>query len=330
MHKNILVTGGAGYIGSQITHDLIDKGFNVTVIDNLSTGNKILIPRKANFVRCDIANIKKITDTIRIRKINTVIHCAAFISVEESMKKKEKYILNNYVKTKKFINCCIKNNINQFVFSSTAAVYKENEKVNEKIKENFPTIPNNVYGNTKLLCEKFLLSKNNIKLFILRYFNVAGADQKLRTGPIIKSNTTHLIKKIVQVSLGKIDKIEIFGNSYNTPDGTAIRDYIHVSDLSQIHLKCLHYFKKNKNFKKTILNCGYGVGYSVLEVVQSAQQLVKFKFNYSKKRAGDLSMLVANNEKLCRLFKWKLKKQKVSSLIKSATRWQKHYEKILN
>ena len=284
MHKNILVTGGAGYIGSQISHDLIDRGFNVTVIDNLSTGNKNLIPHKATFVLCDIANIKRIAEEIRIRKINTVIHCAAFISVEESMKKKNKYILNNYVKTKKFINCCIKNGVKQFIFSSTAAVYKENEK--KKINENYPRIPNNVYGSTKLLCENFLLSKQNIKLFILRYFNVAGADQKLRTGPILKSKTTHLINKIVEVSLGKINKIEIFGNSYNTHDGTAIRDYIHVSDLSLIHLKCLRYFKKNKNFEKNILNCGYGVGYSVLEVIQSAQQLIKFKFKYSKKRSS--------------------------------------------
>lgn len=325
MYKNILVTGGAGYIGSQISHDLVDRGFNVTVIDNLSTGNKILIPRKANFVHCDIADVKKITKAIENKKISTVIHCAAFISVEESMKRKKKYILNNFIKTKKFINCCIKNNVRQFIFSSTAAVYMQNE--NEKIKENYPTFPINVYGETKLLCENFLLSKKNIKLFILRYFNVAGADQKLRTGPILKSKTTHLINKIVEISLGKINKIEIFGNTYNTHDGTAIRDYIHVSDLSLIHLKCLRYFKKNKNFKKNILNCGYGVGYSVLEVVQSAQQLIKFKFKYSKKRAGDLSMLVANNEKLYRLFNWKLKKQKVINLITSAIRWQKHYNK---
>lgn len=325
--KNILITGGAGYIGSQLAHDLIEKGYNVFVIDDLSTGNKILIPKKTVFIKSDIANYKKVSKLLQDQKINTVIHCAASISVEESMKNKKKYFLNNYLKTKKFINCCLNYNIRQFIFSSTAAVYKENDK--NKVSEKFPTSPKNYYGHTKLMCEKFLLSKKNISLFILRYFNVAGADKKLRTGPINNSRSTHLIKKIVQIYFKKKTVLRVFGNNYNTHDGTAIRDYIYISDLSLIHQKCLIFFSKMKKPKKIILNCGYGKGYSVLDVIKSANKIFRFNFSYTQKRKGDLSKIVACNKKLRTLFNFNVSR-KIETIINSSILWEKKLLKNVN
>ncbi len=326
--KDILITGGAGYIGSQIAFDLIDKGYKISIIDNLSSGNKKLIPKKANFVKCDITNLKKINTIFKKSNIDCVIHCAASISVEESIKKPKKYHSNNYLKTRKFINFCIKKKIKRYIFSSTAAVYKQSEKL--KIKEKHHKNPNNPYGQSKLNCENFLLKKKDIQLFILRYFNVAGADDRLRTGPINDLKTSHLIKRIVQIYFKERDELEIYGKNYKTLDGTAIRDFIHIKDLSYIHQNCLNFFKKKKRNFKYILNCGYGIGYSVLEVVKAAKKIFNIKYKFSPQRPGDCSQLISNNNKVKKLFNMKLKKKSLKIMIKSSINWEKHFRKKSN
>ena len=322
---NILVSGGAGYIGSQVSYDLISSGHNVTIIDNLSTGNKKLIPKNADFYKCDISDITKLKYLLKIKKIHLVIHLAAYISVEESIKSPKKYFSNNYYKTKKFINFCIKNKILKFIFSSTAAVYKQN---NNMVNENSLVAPQNPYGMSKLLCEKFLIKKKNIKCIILRYFNVAGADIKLRTGPISTSKSTHLIKKIINIYFKKKEKLEIYGKYYDTKDGTAVRDYIHINDLSLIHKKSIEYLSKTKNNKIIILNCGYGFGYSVLDVVKNALKIFKFNFIYGKERKGDCSSLIANNKKIKNMLKLNFKIQSLKKILKSAILWEKKYRKL--
>jgi len=326
--KNILITGGAGYIGSQIAFDLIDKGYKIIIIDSLISGKKKLIPKKAKFVKCDITNLKKIGTIFKNLNIDCIIHCAASISVEESIKNPRKYNSNNYLKTKKFINFCIKKKIKRFIFSSTAAVYKQSEKF--KIKENYLKKPNNPYGQSKLNCENFLLKKKGIQLFILRYFNVAGADNKLRTGPINDLKTSHLIKRIIQIYFKERDQLEIYGRNYKTLDGTAIRDYIHIKDLSLIHHHCVNFFEKKNGSFKFILNCGYGVGYSVLEVVKAAKKIFNIEYKFSSQRPGDCSQLISDNNKVKNLFDIKLKKKSLKNMISSSINWEKHFRKKFN
>ena len=318
---NILVTGGAGYIGSKVALDLIEKGHKVWIIDNLSKGKKKLIPKKSFFYKVDIANVNKISKLIKTNKIDTVFHFAAFISVPESLKKPKIYFKNNYLKSKIFINNCIKNNIKYFIYSSTAAIY-ENPKRNIKISENFKKNPQNPYGLSKLNVEKYINNvKAKMKFCILRYFNVAGADKKLRTGQI--NNVSNLFKNLSKSILNKSINLEIYGKDHLTKDGTAVRDFIHLEDLSDIHIKSLDYLKTRSKKKIQIFNCGYGFGHSVNEIVFIAKKKYNFNFVYKKKRNGDLSFIVANCDKLKKKFMWKPKFNSVEKMINSAVMWEK-------
>ena len=228
---NILLTGGAGYIGSHAALSLLDNGHKVHIIDNLSTGNEMLIPKNAKFTNCNINNEEVISNLLHSNKFDLLMHFAGFIQVEESVKKPKKYFENNTNNAIKLFNICKNNGLTKIVFSSTAAAYGLVSK-NKLIDENTKLNPQNPYAESKIKTENFLFdNEDNFQFIILRYFNVAGADKKLRSGQISKKST-HLIKKISEVVVGKINQIEIFGNDYNTPDGTAIRDYIHVPDLS--------------------------------------------------------------------------------------------------
>ena len=244
--KNILLTGGAGYIGSHVAYYLIDKGYKVTIIDNLITGNKKLIPKKSKLFVCDISDIKKVGKIIQNNKFDLVMHFAGLIKVNESLKKPKKYNNYNYKKAKIFVETCIQNNLKNIIFSSTASVYGNLK--NKKVSENDFLNPLNPYAQSKLKFENFLKEKSkvkNIKYIILRYFNVAGADKKLRSGLITKSSG-NLIKTLCEVATGKKKKLIINGNNYDTKDGTTIRDFIHVSDLSEIHHLSAKYLIKNK------------------------------------------------------------------------------------
>ena len=233
----VLVTGGAGYIGSHVTLSLLESGYDVTVIDNLSTGNKNLIPNDAEFIKCNINELEKVESIIKKNNFTAIMHFAGFIKVEESITFPDKYFTNNTKNSEQLFNICIKNNLSNIIFSSTAAVYG-NVSQTDLISETAKLNPLNPYGESKARTENTLLKQKtkDINYIILRYFNVAGADPKMRSG-LISKNTTHLIKTVSEVAVGKRDKVTIFGNDYNTPDGTAIRDYIHVSDLADIHIK---------------------------------------------------------------------------------------------
>jgi len=317
--KNILITGGAGYIGSHISYLLIDKGYNVTIIDNLVTGDKKIIPSKAKFFKTDIANKKKIKQIITRNKFDCVIHLAGLVSVEESVLKPKKYLNYNYEKAKIFLNLCFKNNLKKIIFSSTALVYGNSK--NKIINENFALKPSNPYAKSKLKLENFLIRTKDINYIILRYFNVAGAEVKLRTG-LISKHSTHLIKKASETSIYNKKRLIINGNDYNTNDGTAVRDYIHVADLAEIHLKSLIYLEKSRS---NIFNCGYGIGYSVLDVINTYNNILKNKISYifGPRRIGDIGFLVSNPNKLKKCLTWKPKFNNLKLILKTALLWEK-------
>ena len=327
---NILVTGGAGYIGSHVSYLLIEKGYDVTIIDNLSTGNKKIVPKKANLIKCDIANVQKIKKLLNEKKFEIVLHFAGLIRVDESVKYPRKYIQNNYIKSKLFIDNCISCGLKNIIFSSTAAVYGNPKK--KRVDERDKLKPLNPYAKSKLMIEKFIINrarKRNLKYIILRYFNVAGAEKKMRTG-LISKFSTHLIKIVSEVATKKRKKLTINGNNYATKDGTPVRDYIHVSDLAEAHLVSLKYLIKNK--KSNIFNCGYGKGYSVKDILDSANSLLKNNINYSigPRRPGDSGYIVSNPNKFKKTTGWKPKNENIKKIIFSAISWEKKLLKNWN
>ena len=321
--QNILVTGGAGYIGSHVVHLLLDNGFNVSVIDNLITGNKELIPSKAKLFICDIANQKEVKKIIIEEKFDLVMHFAGLIRVDESVKKPEKYKEFNYTKAKIFLKTCYENDLKKIIFSSTASVYGNSKNLN--VSEEDDLCPLNPYAETKLKLENYLINKSKsdgIHYIILRYFNVAGADEKLRSG-LISKYSTHLIKIASEVAVNKRDEIIINGNDYDTKDGTAVRDYIHVSDLADIHLVSAKYLMKNK--RSNIFNCGYGKGFSVKEVINTYNKILdkKIKFKIGPRRAGDSKLIVANPNKFMQTLSWKPQYDDLKYILKTAYEWEK-------
>ncbi|MBI66087.1 MAG: UDP-glucose 4-epimerase GalE [Candidatus Marinimicrobia bacterium] len=318
---NILITGGAGYIGSHVALALLDEGHSVSIIDDLSTGHLKLIPKNADFFECNINDEVSVSKIIKSSNFDAIMHFAGFIKVEESVNNPDKYIKNNTKNAIKLFEICHSNNLKNIIFSSTAAIYG-NPKNNESIKETELLQPQNPYGESKLETEKFLLNnKDKFNSTILRYFNVAGADNKLRSG-LVSKDSTHLIKILSEVAVGKRDKILIFGDDYNTKDGTAVRDYIHVSDLANIHSEALKHLLQNK--ETNVFNCGYGNGFSVLEVVNETNKITngKIKFEYTKRRPGDSEKLVSNVEKLNQNISWHPKYNNLSLIIESAIKWE--------
>ena len=317
----ILLSGGAGYIGSHATLALLDQGHKVTVIDNLSTGNKSLIPKSANFIECNIEDSLTITNLLKKEKFDALMHFAGFIQVEESVNNPKKYFTNNTKNSKILFETCQNNNLKNIVFSSTAATY--GNPIDEKpIKEDSLLKPLNPYGESKVLTEKYLQGNSQLKFIILRYFNVAGADPKMRSG-LIDKKATHLIKIASEVAVGKRDNITIFGDDYSTPDGTAIRDYIHVSDLADIHVKAVEYLIKNQ--QSSIINCGYGKGFSVKDVLRKVNEINQkvIRTKIGSRRVGDSAMLVSDTSKLNSIFDWKSKHNDLSFIIKTAIEWEK-------
>lgn len=318
--KIILVTGGAGYIGSKISHDLTDLGYKVIIIDNLTTGHKNLINKKAIFFKFDIGDKKKLSDVFQKYKIKTVIHLAGSLSVEESMKNPFKYYLNNVVSTKNLLEVCGLNNVEKFIFSSTCAIFGEGvKKVNALSMPN----PTSHYGLTKFLCEQLIENYSKKFKFIyfnLRYFNVVGADNKLRVGPINQSG--QLFKNLATNAKKKIFKLNVYGKNYNTKDGTCIRDYIDINDLSKIHINCL----ETKSIKKSIsLNCGYGKGYSVLEIIKKFEKITgkKIKKIFRKARDGDVSEIICIPTRSSKLKKLYSNINNLENSVKSSLEWEK-------
>jgi len=326
--KNILVTGGAGYIGSHVVNLLIDKGYKVTVIDNLVTGSFNLINKNADFYNTDIADKVKVNDILQNKEFDIVMHFAGLIRVDESVKEPEKYNEYNYVKAKLFLDNCIKNNLKKIIFSSTASVY--GNPINLRVSESDELNPLNPYAKTKLNFENYLKNQsitNNIQYVILRYFNVAGADEKLRSG-LISKYSTHLIKIASEVAVGKKSELIINSNDYDTPDGTPVRDYIHVSDLADIHLVSAEYLFNNN--RSDIFNCGYGKGFSVKEVIETYNKFLekKIKYKIGPKRPGDSKLVVANPDKFSKIMNWQPKFNNLEYILKTAYEWEKKLNSI--
>ena len=271
---NVLLTGGAGYIGSHTTLALLDKGHKVTVVDSLVSGTSKLIPKNANFLHSDIADEIKISQLLKENKYDVIIHFAAFTKVGESVKFPEKYLENNFIKSKTFLDTCLKFGLNKIIFSSTGSVYGNINKKN--ILETDETKPINPYSDSKLKFEKYLKSlceKKRLGSIILRYFNVAGADKNLRSG--LLTNPDNLIKAICEVATKKRKKLIVNGNDYKTKDGTTIRDFIHVSDIAEMHLLAAKSLYENSSFTAEIYNCGYGLGHSIKDVIQEMNKILK-------------------------------------------------------
>jgi len=319
--KNILITGGAGYIGSHIVEILVKNKNKIFIIDNLSTGFKKLINNKAKFYKADILETKKIKQIIISNKIDSVIHLAGSLIIGVGEKYPKLYYKNNVLGTRSVLSACKNTFVKNFIFSSTAAIYKDKQKV---VRESSKIQPKSVYGKTKIQAEKLIISnckKFKINYAILRYFNVCGASPSGKIGLI--SKTDSLFKNISVALMKKNPVIKIYGNDYNTPDGTTIRDYIHVSDLADAHYKILKKISETK--KSTIVNCGYYKGTSVKEAVNEfkKQSKKKIKILYKKRRKGDLAMVVANNLKLKDIISWYPKYYRLSTIVKSCIKWEK-------
>ena len=325
---NILITGGAGYIGSHIVEQLLkEKSNRLFIIDNLVTGHERLINKKAQFFKGDINNSKLLKKIINKNNIETIIHLAASLNVAEAEKNKKKYFINNIIGTKKLILSCKNSKVKNFIFSSSCSIYGNIKgKVTEKKKPN----PQGYYAFTKYKSEqliKYYSKVFNYNYAILRYFNVAGASSSKKIGEIERSHG-HLIKNIAIQCLNNKPIIKIYGNDYPTKDGTCIRDYIHVSDLADIHNKSLEHLKKNK--KSFTLNCGYGKGYSVLQI---AKHVKKYKKNliikFLDRRPGDIAQVYADTKKFKKLLKWKPKFNSITKIIKSAINWERKLNSLL-
>lgn len=318
MTKSILVTGGAGYIGSHVALALLDAGHDVHVIDTFETGNEKLVDPRARLYPENIASTDAVKEIMRDNRIDTIIHLAASTRVEESMSDPAKYYANNTVNTLTLINAAAEAGLKHFIFSSTAAVYGIPK--DPLVSEDYDVAPISAYGSSKLMAEKILMDCAASKGFdysILRYFNVAGADPKGRSGPMDK-NPSHLVGIACKVATGKLPSMKIFGTDYDTPDGTSIRDYIHVSDLADIHLAIL------KTPTNSILNCGYGRGYSVREVLSALEKVSGKKLDIQEagRRPGDTPMVVANAQRLLRETGWKPAHDDLEEIVESAWKWE--------
>ncbi len=317
----VLVCGGAGYIGSHTVYELIDKGDDVVIVDSLETGHIKAVHKDARFYKGDIRDKEFLTNVFDKENIDAVIHFAANSLVGESMVNPLKYYDNNLYGTKVLLEVMIEHDVKKIVFSSTAATYGEPERV--PILETDKTEPTNTYGETKLSMEKMMKwtdVAHGLKYVALRYFNACGAH---KSGEIGEDHhpETHLIPLILQVPLGKREAISVFGNDYDTKDGTCIRDYIHVTDLAQAHILAVDYLMKGN--ESNVFNLGNGVGFTVNEVIETARKVTgkEIKAVMAERRAGDPAQLIASSEKAKTVLGWKPEHADLEEIIASAWKW---------
>jgi UDP-glucose 4-epimerase len=319
----ILITGGAGYIGSHVVKALGTLGHDITIYDNLSTGHRQAITF-GTLVEGDLADTEKLDRLFKEQKFEAVLHFAGSIVVPESVTNPLKYYQNNTVNSQSLISICRKYQVNKFIFSSTAAVYGMPK--DGVCREDSELAPINPYGYSKLMTEQMLKdvsASSDFNYVALRYFNVSGADPDGKIGQSFPE-ATHLIKVACETATGKRTKMDIFGTDYPTKDGTCVRDYIHVSDLADAHVKALDYLKTGG--KSQILNCGYGHGFSVKEVLTRVKEITKidFKVVESPRRAGDPASLTSKADRIQSVIGWKPKYDNLDIIIKSAYEWEKN------
>lgn len=320
----ILITGGAGYIGSHAVRALLKVGHQVVVVDNLVNGHKKFVPEEVAFYKDDIGDSNAMKQIFTEHSVDAVMHFAGFIEAGLSMKEPEKFFDNNCVKGAVLLEVMREFGVKNMIFSSTAALY--GNPVSLPIKEEDPLIPTNFYGETKLFFEKLLKiyeQAYDFRYIALRYFNAAGADESGQIGEWHEPES-HLIPRVLQTALGQHEAISIFGTDYDTQDGTCVRDYIHVSDLVDAHVLALDYLMKEA--KSDVFNLGNGSGYSVREVIDSAKKVtgVDFKVVEASRREGDPETLVADSSKAEKILGWQQKHPALEEIIGSAWKWHKN------
>lgn len=320
----VLVTGGAGYIGSHMVLNLADAGEKVVVLDNLVTGFDWAIDGRAEFVQGNAGDIDFVVGLIEKYGITEIIHFAGSIVVPESVTNPLKYYANNTSTSRNLIEAAVKGGVKHFIFSSTAAVYGMTGLA--PVVEDTPLNPMSPYGRSKLMTEWMLAdvaAAHPITFGVLRYFNVAGADPQKRSGQS-SPLATHLIKVACQTALGQREKMDIFGTDYETPDGTCIRDYIHVTDLIAAHALLLNHLRKGG--ESTTLNCAYGQGYSVREVVETVRKVsgINFRADEGPRRAGDPASITATGQKVRALLGWKPQHDDLNEIVETAYAWERH------
>jgi UDP-glucose 4-epimerase len=319
---SVLVTGGAGYIGSHTVHALVEAGESVVVIDNLSTGFSQFLPEAAPLFIGDAADENLVEGVISAHGVESIIHFAGSVVVPESMRDPLAYYRNNTMTTRSLLNVAVKCGINRFIFSSTAAVYGNPEQV--PVPESAPTRPLSPYGSSKLMTEIMLhdvASAHGMNHVVLRYFNVAGADPAARMG-LATAGATHLLKIAVEAATGQRAKIDVFGTDYPTPDGSCIRDFIHVSDLAQAHRSALSYLRGGS--PSVTLNCGYGRGYSVLETIEAVRRVCgrNFAVQYAPRRPGDIMTMIADTSRIRGVLDWTPRYDDLETIARHALQWE--------
>lgn len=322
----VLVTGGAGYIGSHMVLELVDAGEEVVVIDNLSTGFEWAVAKPARLVVGDVGDDDLVRAVIRKHNVASIIHFAGSIVVPESVVDPLGYYLNNTVKSRALIESAVKTGVKHFIFSSTAAVYGNPQE--NPVSEQAMPAPMSPYGSSKLMTEIMLKDASfahDFSAVALRYFNVAGADPKGRSGQSTP-RATHLIKVACETALGKRTGMEVFGTDYPTTDGTCVRDYIHVKDLARAHMSALAYLRAGG--ATDIFNCGYSKGYSVFEVIDAVKRVSKVDFavKLSERRAGDPAAIVAASAKIREKLGWKPEHDDLDKIVAGALAWERQLD----
>lgn len=318
----VLVTGGAGYIGSHTVLALAEAGEDVVVIDDLSTGFSAYLPEGVPLFIGDAGDENLLEGVIAQHNIESIIHFAGSVVVPDSMRDPLGYYSNNFMTARNLLNVAVKRGINRFIFSSTAAVYGNPDQV--PVPEHAPTRPLSPYGSSKLMTEIMLhdvAAAHGMQYVTLRYFNVAGADPQARIG-LATVGATHLLKIAVEAATGQRAKIDVFGTDYPTPDGSCIRDFIHVTDLSQAHRSALAYLRNGG--ASTTLNCGYGRGYSVLETIDAVRRVSgrSFAVQYAARRPGDIMTMVADTSRIRGLLDWKPQYDDLETIAAHALAWE--------
>jgi UDP-glucose 4-epimerase len=323
----VLVTGGAGYIGSHMVLALVEAGESVVVIDNLSTGFSAFLPEGVPLFIGDAGDENLVEGVISQHKVESIIHFAGSVVVPDSMRDPLGYYRNNTMTTRSLLNAAVTGGVKRFIFSSTAAVYGTPDQV--PVPEVAPTRPLSPYGSSKLMAEIMLhdvATAHDMSYAVLRYFNVAGADPKARIG-LATVGATHLLKAAVEAATGQRAKIDVFGTDYPTPDGSCIRDFVHVTDLAQAHRAALSYLRGGGS--SVTLNCGYGRGYSVLETIEAVKRISgrNFVVQYAPRRPGDIMTMVADTSRIRAMLDWTPQYDDLDTIAAHALAWE---EKMLH